>query len=319
MKTCKKCGESKDEELFYRRRDTGRLHTQCRACLAVSQKVYEKANRDKVRARHRANLLKTRYGITSEEYERILHRQGGACALCFQEPPPGKHLHVDHDHTTGKIRGLLCYTCNAGIGYLKDNTDRLLRAAEYVDTKEPFFVEGFLNLTMRERGKLVPDGQRAGANIWTLTGREYLAQLMSLSAPATPYRTDHIFYVGFGRGNQKEVASIDHLVTPLPYNADGDFLAPLAFPTFPLSPTRTTVQYSRSYSELQLSMTGSVSLTEAGLYSDGNPDNNWATRVIPDDLRLSAARLQPPMAYKSFEVLKKTQNFVLEVAWQVRF
>ena len=204
--------------------------------------------------------------------------------------------------------------------FLNNQPARSLKSI-WDEGKEPVEIKGFFSAQLRERGKKVYNGERSGFNIWTLTGREYLAQLMSLQSLGVPYRTDHIFYIGFGRGSQAEVASVARLFNPIAYDADGNYLAQLSFPTFPLSPTRTTVRYARSYSELQLSITGTVPLTEAGLYSDGNPDADpaWRTRIGPDDLRLSAARLQPPMAYKSFEVLKKTQNFVLEVAWEVRF
>lgn len=185
--------------------------------------------------------------------------------------------------------------------------------------KEPVTITGHLSLRCRERGKLVTGASRDGFNIWTLTGREYLAMLMSLSAPATPYRTDHIGYVGFGRGTQPEVASVASLKEAIAYDSSGNFLAPWAYPTFPLMPTRTTVRYSRSFAENELSVQGTVPLNEAGMFSDGNPDNNWEARVVPDDLRLVPAGTQPPMAYKAFETIKKTQNFVLEVAWEVRF
>jgi hypothetical protein len=143
--------------------------------------------------------------------------------------------------------------------------------------------------------------------------------LQVLGSPGTPFRTDHIAYVAFGRGTQPEVASVSSLVEPIAYDDSGDMLAPWAVPTFPLTNSWTTVRYARSFAETELSVQGTVPLTEAGLYSDGNPDNSWAQRVVPDELRLAACRSQPPMAYKSFEVLKKTQNFVLEVAWEVRF
>lgn len=188
--------------------------------------------------------------------------------------------------------------------------------------REPVCITGYFSMLCRERGKLVPGTAREGKNIWTLTGREYLAQLMSLSVlypTNTPFRTDHIAYVAFGRGTQPEVASVSSMREPVAYNDSGDMLAQWAIPTFPLAPSRTTVRYARSFSETELSVQGTVPLNEAGLFSDGNPDNNWEQRTIPDELRLAACRSQAPMAYKSFETLKKTQNFVLEVAWEVRF
>jgi hypothetical protein len=59
------------------------------------------------------------HGITLADYEAMLARQGGGCATCGRKPESGKNLHVDHDHQTGKIRGLLCIGCNLAIGYLE--------------------------------------------------------------------------------------------------------------------------------------------------------------------------------------------------------
>jgi hypothetical protein len=77
------------------------------------------------------------YGISLVEYEQMVHNQGGLCAICRQPPPkdsgrvPGV-LVVDHCHTNGHVRGLLCFTCNLAIGYFKDNPDSLLSAAQYL-------------------------------------------------------------------------------------------------------------------------------------------------------------------------------------------
>lgn len=60
---------------------------------------------------NRARKLMVRYGITSEEYDHMLDMQDGRCAIC-RRSPRSKHLAVDHDHTTGHVRGLLCDRCN---------------------------------------------------------------------------------------------------------------------------------------------------------------------------------------------------------------
>lgn len=59
--------------------------------------------------------------------------QHGRYAICGREPRPGKHLHVDHDHDTGRVRGLLCFSCNVAIGNLHHDVDRVMSAADYVD------------------------------------------------------------------------------------------------------------------------------------------------------------------------------------------
>lgn len=63
----------------------------------------------------------------------MLAAQQGRCAICGREPRSGKHLHVDHDHDTGRVRGLLCFSCNAAIGQLHHDVDRVMRAAHDVD------------------------------------------------------------------------------------------------------------------------------------------------------------------------------------------
>ncbi len=69
------------------------------------------------RMEHRKSLLKYRHGITPEQYDAMLAEQGGVCAICGEPPVIGfnKRLHVDHDHKTGKRRGLLCMHCNHSI------------------------------------------------------------------------------------------------------------------------------------------------------------------------------------------------------------
>ncbi len=73
--------------------------------------------------------------MTQEEYEARLREQGGGCAVCGRPPKPGKSLHVDHDHETGHVRGLLCFKCNAALGQLDDDLERIEAALIYVATK----------------------------------------------------------------------------------------------------------------------------------------------------------------------------------------
>ena len=215
-------------------------------------------------------------------------------------------------------------------GFLDSSSrDPMKRVVIAPDRKELVQVEGFFSAVCRERGKLVYGTRREGKNIWTLTGREYLAQLMSYASygssahgsgglnPDVPARDDRIRYLGFGTGTQPEVSSVTSLVTPIAVDGGGTFLAAVALPTYPLSPSRTTVQYSRTYAELELSYSATVTLTEAGLFTDGSPLSSYAP--LTRDVTLANAAAQAPDAYKSFEPLKKTQNFVLDVSWQIRF
>lgn len=185
---------------------------------------------------------------------------------------------------------------------------------------EEIHAHGYLSMVCRERGKLVPGTRRLGHNIWTLTGREHLTQLMSYSSygpPAVAARTDRVRYIGFGIGSQPEVAAVTNLVTPIAFNASNNFLAQVSLPTFPLAPSRTAVRYSRTFSELELSVVATVTLTEAGLFTDGDPGASFAPGTR--DVTLANALLQSPNSYKVFEPLSKSQNFVLEVSWEVRF
>lgn len=92
-----------------------------------------------------SRLLKHEYGITLAEYEALFAKQNGVCAIC-QKPEKTidkkqnklRRLAVDHCHTTDKIRGLLCFECNTGIGKFGDNPQLIERAAEYVRNEGEF-------------------------------------------------------------------------------------------------------------------------------------------------------------------------------------
>jgi hypothetical protein len=87
-----------------------------------------KASRDKVGGTRRYHLAR-RYGISAEEADVMLQAQGGVCAICRSAPAE----HVDHDHRTGRVRALLCFNCNGGLGQFKDDPERLRAAADYVE------------------------------------------------------------------------------------------------------------------------------------------------------------------------------------------
>ena len=94
------------------------------------------------RARHGAHIEKT-YGITSEEYEELYRAQGGRCAICQRATGARRRLAVDHDHDSLLVRGLLCKTCNYKIlGHLRDDTEALQRAIDYINHPPAFGVIG---------------------------------------------------------------------------------------------------------------------------------------------------------------------------------
>ena len=85
--------------------------------------------------KRRDRWLRTRYGITWDQYVALLEKQGGKCAVpTCTEPPGGRGntYHVDHDHETGKVRGLLCSNCNRALGLLRENPDRIDGLARYI-------------------------------------------------------------------------------------------------------------------------------------------------------------------------------------------
>ena len=87
----------------------------------------------------REYILKNVYGMTTGEHERMLASQAGVCKICCQEETrvhkdgSPVNLHVDHDHATGMVRGLLCHRCNIGLGSFNDDPSRLRAAANYLE------------------------------------------------------------------------------------------------------------------------------------------------------------------------------------------
>jgi hypothetical protein len=85
--------------------------------------------------RGKSRELRAKHGITIEDYEIMLARQDGGCAICGGQNQftREKYLHVDHDHITGQIRGLLCAFCNQSIGRFKDDVQLLKNAIVYLE------------------------------------------------------------------------------------------------------------------------------------------------------------------------------------------
>lgn len=104
-----------------------RIAGYCRACnkaVAVEHRL-----RDATYA-HRLKLQK--YNMTPEDYTAMLKEQFGGCAICKRHPQEKRRLAVDHCHTTGRVRGLLCAPCNVSLGAFDDDPRRLLEAAKYL-------------------------------------------------------------------------------------------------------------------------------------------------------------------------------------------
>lgn len=95
----------------------------------------EKQSKEYHSNRARKSKLKLSYNLTLEDYDKLLREQDGKCAICGTDTPTGKWkvFAVDHCHKTGIVRGLLCNECNRGIGLLRDSSDILKKALDYLN------------------------------------------------------------------------------------------------------------------------------------------------------------------------------------------
>lgn len=101
----------------------------------------KKILRKRYRENHKANQLKAKYGITVEDYQAMFDSQNGVCKLCGLEETTRisrgegiRSLAVDHDHKTGKVRGLLCHQCNVVLGQYEKHKDLFPKFQEYLDS-----------------------------------------------------------------------------------------------------------------------------------------------------------------------------------------
>lgn len=135
MKRCTKCGVTKELELFPRchAMKDGK-HSWCKACHSKKACEWQRtANPARVKQNKRSSELMRVYGLTELDYQQLLDKQSGGCALCGEPCATGKNLAVDHCHTTGRIRGLLCLVCNTALGKLGDTPERLRVVLNYVE------------------------------------------------------------------------------------------------------------------------------------------------------------------------------------------
>jgi hypothetical protein len=158
-KVCRICGATKPIDDFYR--DSGMrdgYRSECKSCLGdLRRKRYDrdrevrrsqewrKQNPERFRAyqtayrarpeRKRATrdqYYRRTFGISADEFDDLLAAQGGGCAICGVTPTRAASLHLDHCHGSGELRGILCLSCNQGLGNFADDPARLERAAAYL-------------------------------------------------------------------------------------------------------------------------------------------------------------------------------------------
>lgn len=152
-KQCGKCKQIRPPTDFYYRRERKSLSSKCRLCFNAYSQKWRENNHERYRIRNRQwrvgkeeyfrNIwLKSEYGISAEHYDNMLEQQGDVCAICKQPETTYdarvgvKRLAVDHCHTTGQVRGLLCAKCNRGLGHFNHCADGLQKAIEYLRKAE---------------------------------------------------------------------------------------------------------------------------------------------------------------------------------------
>jgi len=149
VKRCPGCKETKPLGDFYEaKRSTSATGTStyCKSCSRIRQRDYGQRNAAAISARNKARRatpeglrksrdrdLRRHYGVGLIDVERMIRAQENRCAICEDEFTSDKQTHLDHCHRTGSIRGILCAACNLMLGHAKDDQQRLLAAAEYLE------------------------------------------------------------------------------------------------------------------------------------------------------------------------------------------
>lgn len=133
MKKCSMCRKAKVlAEFSQAHTRAGGYHGYCKSCNKERNRRWRQANPERSSRTSFKSALKFNYGLTLEQYTELLQSQAGVCAICRTPNRDGKRLAVDHNHETGKIRGLLCQGCNFAIGHLKEDPQLFDAAKEYV-------------------------------------------------------------------------------------------------------------------------------------------------------------------------------------------
>jgi len=134
-RVCRKCNEEKNllDDFYRSRQDATKASSyayECKECTKKRALRYHHENSGRTRDKH----LRRTYGIDSKQFDMLLEAQNHQCAICFTTNPGGKsgRFNVDHDHKTGKIRGLLCKSCNIALGEVGDNIHTLKNMIEYL-------------------------------------------------------------------------------------------------------------------------------------------------------------------------------------------
>ena len=128
MKVCVKCKQSKSLEEFYKRADRPNSYrSQCKVC----HKLQSTGNISKNWNYFYDQKTARNYGLSVDEYHSLLIKANNCCTICGKGNSK-KRLSVDHDHSTGKVRGMLCDKCNRGLGHFNDDPKLLQKAVKYL-------------------------------------------------------------------------------------------------------------------------------------------------------------------------------------------
>ncbi|TMR97331.1 endonuclease domain-containing protein [Nonomuraea basaltis] len=152
-RVCRVCDSRKPMAAFYRTADRRHRVRTCSTCLTAQARTRREQNREDVAKRSFETHLRNTYGMTKEDFESLWEAQDGRCAVChagFKKRRP----HVDHNHQTGAVRGLLCFTCNTAIGKMRDDPALLRAAAAYLESPLPPIRGRSRKLTLDERREI---------------------------------------------------------------------------------------------------------------------------------------------------------------------
>lgn len=122
---------------------------------ADRNKVYRKENHQLLMDKQRKRRIEQHYGITVDEYQKLLVSQDGRCAICRTTEPRGRGAHnslsfyIDHDHQTGVVRGLLCHACNTGLGAFRDSSTSMNSAIQYLSEPPALKVIGSKGIVLK--------------------------------------------------------------------------------------------------------------------------------------------------------------------------
>lgn len=157
MKFCPKCDEVKPVAAFGRNRSAqDGLTSYCLPCHNVATAEIRRRNHGS----QRNYMLKRRYGVTEQQVDALLRKQGGICVICLRAPA----THVDHNHETGLFRGVLCFSCNGALGQFDDDPRRLRDAATYLESRGHHAERMVLDLGRRTLAARREDGRRNPAS-----------------------------------------------------------------------------------------------------------------------------------------------------------